>query len=83
MAKTNTKQNTTLMLLLAVAVIVILGTLMLSNKKITSPTVTGTPAAQAIRNTSDLDQASDELDSVNLNEFDTSLNEINTDASGF
>ena len=71
-------------MLLAVAVIAIAGFMVFRNneKRSSSPIVTGTPKPQAIKNTNDLDQVTDELDGVNLNEFDTSLNELSTDASG-
>lgn len=47
------------------------------------PTGTSTPAPVGYQNSSDLDQASAQLDGTNLNQMDTGINQVAADSSSF
>jgi len=74
------KYNTKLFLFILIAVIIGLFIISLKTQKIANQSFDATPD---IRRSSDLDQAQDQLNVINVDSVDPGLNQLNTEAATF
>lgn len=82
MAKSETQTNNTIQILLLVVLALLVGYLLSGGKPVKMP-AKDTTAPETITNPSGLDQAQDQLDSVNVDAMDSGLNQLNSEVSRY
>lgn len=84
MTKSISSSSTSTQTFLLVVLLIIVGFIFIAKSSMTTKPKSGTSSAtEAIVGTSDLDQAQDQLNTVNIDGVDNGLNELNLEVSGF
>ncbi len=80
----NQKGFAPILIIAIIAVVAVAGYFFLSQKgKYATTTPSSNGSYSAIQNSSDLDTAANDLDNTDINQADTELNQLNSDASSF